>query len=76
MKKLPKPVGIMACYDIKAQQLLDACREDGVAVPEEMAVIGVDNDALLCSLTTPPCPSVMPEHPPDRLRGGGTCSTG
>jgi hypothetical protein len=50
----------MACYDIKAQQLLDVCRENGVAVPEEIAVIGVDNDPLLCSLTTPPLTSVIP----------------
>jgi LacI family transcriptional regulator len=60
VKKLPKPVGIMACYDIKAQQLLDVCRENGVGVPEEVAVIGVDNDPLLCSLTTPPLTSVIP----------------
>jgi len=50
----------MACYDIKAQQLLDVCRENGVAVPEEIAVIGVDNDPLLCSLTSPPLTSVIP----------------
>lgn len=60
VRRLEKPVGIMACYDIKAQQLLDVCRENGVAVPEEVAVIGVDNDPLLCSLTTPPLSSVIP----------------
>ena len=61
VSKLPKPVGIMACYDIKAQQLLDVCRENGLAVPEEIAVIGVDNDPVLCSLTTPPLTSVIPD---------------
>jgi len=60
IERLPKPIGIMACYDIKAQQLLDVCRELDVAVPEEVAVIGVDNDALLCELTTPPLTSVIP----------------
>jgi LacI family transcriptional regulator len=60
VRQLPRPVGIMACYDIKAQQLLDVCRENGVAVPEEIAVIGVDNDPLLCSLTSPPLTSVIP----------------
>ncbi len=60
VKRLPRPAGIMACYDIKAQQLLDVCRENGVAVPEEIAVIGVDNDPLLCSLTSPPLSSVIP----------------
>ena len=48
------------CYDIKAQQLLDVCRGNGLAVPEEIAVIGVDNDPVLCSLTTPPLTSVIP----------------
>ena len=57
---LPKPVGILACYDIKAQQVLDVCREAGVRVPEQVAVLGVDNDELLCDLCTPPLSSVMP----------------
>jgi len=60
VRRLPKPAGIMACYDIKAQQLLGVCREHDVAVPEEVAVIGVDNDPLLCGLTTPPLSSVIP----------------
>lgn len=58
---LPKPVGVMACYDIKAQQLLDACRDADVAVPDEVAVIGVDNDELLCELSFPPLSSVIPD---------------
>jgi LacI family transcriptional regulator len=60
VRRLPKPIGVMAAYDIKGQQLLDACRDAGVAVPEEVAVVGVDNDPLLCSLTTPPLSSVVP----------------
>ena len=59
VSKLPKPVGIMACYDIRAQQLLDVCRELELSVPEEVAVIGVDNDELLCNLCTPPLSSVI-----------------
>lgn len=59
LKHLPRPVGIMACYDIKAQQLLDVCRELNIAVPEEVAVIGVDNDELLCELADPPLSSVI-----------------
>jgi len=49
----------MACYDIKAQQLLDICRELEIAVPEEAAVIGVDNDRTLCALADPPLSSVI-----------------
>ena len=56
--RLPKPIGIMACYDIMAQQLLDVCREQGIAVPEEAAIIGVDNDRLLCNLSDPPLSSI------------------
>lgn len=59
LKKLPRPVGIMACYDIKAQQILDVCRELDIAVPEEVAVLGVDNDEILCDLSSPPLSSVI-----------------
>jgi LacI family transcriptional regulator len=61
VRKLPKPVGMMACYDFKGQQLLDVCRELDVAVPEQVAVVGVDNDARLCGLCVPPLSSVIPD---------------
>jgi LacI family transcriptional regulator len=61
IRRLPKPVGVMACYDFKGQQLLDVCRELDVAVPEQVAVIGVDNDARLCNLCEPPLSSVIPD---------------
>ena len=57
---LPRPVGVMACNDRRGQQVLDACRRIEVAVPEEVAVIGVDNDELLCDLCDPPLSSVVP----------------
>jgi LacI family transcriptional regulator len=59
-RRLSKPVGVFACYDILAQKLLDACREIGIAVPEDLAVLGVDDDPVLCSLSTPPLSSVIP----------------
>jgi LacI family transcriptional regulator len=58
---LPKPIGVMACYDFAGQQLLDVCRELDIAVPEQVAVIGVDNDVRLCRLCTPPLSSVIPD---------------
>ncbi|QDV22518.1 AraC family transcriptional regulator [Aureliella helgolandensis] len=58
MEQLPKPIGIMACYDIMAQRLLDVCHEQNIAVPEEAAIIGVDNDHLLCNLSNPPLTSI------------------
>lgn len=61
VNSLPRPIGIFACYDIRAQQLLDVCRELDISVPEEIAVLGVDNDELLCNLCTPPLSSVIPD---------------
>jgi LacI family transcriptional regulator len=58
---LPKPLGVFACYDICGQQVLDACRSVGLAVPDEVAVLGVDNDELLCELSSPGLSSVIPD---------------
>jgi LacI family transcriptional regulator len=56
-----KPLGLFACNDVRAQQVLNACREHGLKVPEEVAVIGVDNDDVLCSLCEPPLTSIEPD---------------
>ena len=60
LRGLPKPVGIMACYDRRGQEVLDACRNAALTVPDEVAVVGVDNDELLCELAAPPLSSVIP----------------
>lgn len=60
IQSLPKPAGIMACYDIRGQQVLDVCRQLGVRVPDEVAVIGQHDDELLCELCHPPLSSVIP----------------
>lgn len=57
---MPKPIGIFACNDARGQQVLDACYRARLSVPEEVAVLGVDNDELLCSLSTPPLSSINP----------------
>lgn len=59
IRRLPTPVGLMACSDHLAQVVLDACQRAGVVVPGEVAVIGVDNDEELCRLSNPPLTSVM-----------------
>ena len=61
LKTLPQPTGILACYDIKAQLVLEICRELDIAVPEQVAVLGIDNDELLCNLCTPPLSSIQPD---------------
>jgi len=58
LKSLPKPVGIMACNDDRGQQVIEACRTAGLYVPEEVAVVGVDNDTILCGLSNPTLSSV------------------
>jgi LacI family transcriptional regulator len=61
IRQLRTPCGIMACYDVRGRQVLDVCRRIGVGVPDDVAVIGVDNDDLLCSLSDPPLSSVVPD---------------
>jgi LacI family transcriptional regulator len=58
LQRLPKPVGLMACSDKRAYQVLSVCRDYGILVPDEVAVIGVDNDVLQCELCDPPLSSV------------------
>ncbi len=60
VQQLPKPVGLMACNDMRGQQVLNACRTAGVAVPDDVAVIGADNEEVLCDLSEPPLSSVVP----------------
>ncbi len=62
---LPKPLGVLACNDVRGQQVLNACRTVGLAVPEEGAVVGVDNEKVLCELCDPPLSSVVPN--PERI---------
>ncbi len=58
LKSLPKPVGLMACNDDRGQQVIDACEVARLSVPDEVAIIAVDNDELVCGLTDPPLSSV------------------
>lgn len=60
LRSLPKPVGVLACLDLRGQQVLAACRQADLKVPDEVAVIGVHNDELLCELCDPPLSSVIP----------------
>ncbi len=60
LKKLPKPVGVLACYDVRGQQVLEACQLAGLTVHAEVGVMGVHNDELLCELCDPPLTSVVP----------------
>lgn len=58
LQDLPRPVGLLACIDIRAQHVLSARSEHGVAVPYDVAVMGVDNDEVLCNMCDPPLTSI------------------
>ena len=55
---LPKPVAVMCCDDNQASILLQACHSHGIRIPDEVAVIGVDNDEVLDNLNSPTLSSI------------------
>lgn len=63
LKGLPKPIGVLACYDEPGCHLLSACRQAGLRVPEEVAVVSVGNDAVLCEMTRPTLSSIEHDAP-------------
>ena len=60
LRNLPKPVAILACNDVRGQQVVRVAQECGIAVPEELAVLGVDNDETSCRLCAPALSSIDP----------------
>jgi LacI family transcriptional regulator len=60
--ELPKPAGVFVCSDQRGAQFLEACHRAGVAVPDDVSVIGVDDDQPLCDVCNPPLSSVQPGH--------------
>lgn len=59
LSRLPQPTGLMACNDVCGRQVIDLCHVHGLRVPDQIAVIGVDNDEVLCDLAEPPMSSVI-----------------
>lgn len=57
---LPKPAAVMAANDRKAREVLEACRRARLKVPVQVAVLGVDNDEVVCHSTRPTLSSVQP----------------
>jgi LacI family transcriptional regulator len=55
---LPTPIGLFAVTDYRAQQVLDACRQMGLRVPQQVAVVGVDNEEVICAHVQPKLSSV------------------
>ena len=55
---LPKPIAIMACDDNQASLLIQGCNACGIKVPTEVAILGVDNDEILCTMSVPSLSSI------------------
>ncbi len=61
LREQARPLAVLTCNDVCAQQVLTACSEHGLRVPEDIAVLGVDNDDVLCNLCDPPLSSIEPD---------------
>ncbi|MDG1357919.1 MAG: DNA-binding transcriptional regulator [Akkermansiaceae bacterium] len=59
LKRLPKPVGVFTWGSERGRSLLNACLEAGISVPEQVAVLGGDDDELLCDTCTPPLSAIV-----------------
>jgi LacI family transcriptional regulator len=62
LRRLPKPVGILALDDTNAHDVAEACLEAGISVPDHVAIVGVNNDDLLCESAWPPLSSVEADY--------------
>lgn len=58
LMSLPKPIGLMSCNDDRGQNVAEICKIVGLYVPDEIAIIGVDNDEVICGLSDPPLSSI------------------
>jgi LacI family transcriptional regulator len=58
IKRLPTPIGVFACDDDRGREVLEACKLAGLNVPEDVAVLGVDDDEVFCELADPPLSSI------------------
>ena len=62
LSRLQKPAAIMTATDYVAVRVLETCKAMNLSVPEQIAVIGVDNDELLCNSSRPTITSIKPDH--------------
>ena len=60
LASLPKPVAVFCPGDLRAWQIADTCRTIGINVPHEVAVLGLDNDMIICGSSKPMLSSIDP----------------
>jgi LacI family transcriptional regulator len=59
LQSLPKPVALFACDDIFALQVSEMCKVNNINIPDELSLLGVDNDELICNLSHPSISSIV-----------------
>lgn len=62
LKQLPKPAAILAVHDLRATHVLAAANAASIGIPDQISLLGVDNDELLCDFTHPKLSSIFPDH--------------
>ncbi len=61
LKELPKPCGLLVFCDFVCLQLLVACRHAGIAIPDQLGIIGIDNELEICESASPTISSIEPD---------------
>lgn len=59
LKSLPAPTALMACDDNQGNRITEICKAHNIRVPDKIAILGVDNDEIICNLSDPPLSSVV-----------------
>lgn len=58
LHSLPKPVAMLACNDFMARQVTEICQMEGIRIPEDISLLGVDNDEFMCNISSPTLSSI------------------
>ena len=58
LHSLPKPIAMFACNDFMARQVTEICQMNGIRIPEDISLLGVDNDEFMCNISSPTLSSI------------------
>jgi len=58
LTSLPKPTGLVACNDVRGANVIEACKLAGIKIPQEISILGVNNDDMICEMTHPSLSSI------------------
>ena len=70
LRHLPKPCAVMTAWDSRAIEVVETAKKAGFDIPRQVAVLGVDNDELICGFTSPSISSIYPPHEENGLAAG------